>query len=338
MRGLFIVVGLTLAAAPALAQAAEPKAADQTVIKKKRKRLPRIIARALGIVTSTVVQTEAQPPPRPPRNYFSLIPEPLLIAELETRHSAPGPFSARVERVSRGLLGAPYLLGALGEGAGTSDPDPRYRLDAFDCTTLVETVIALAHHEHPRGVARLLDQVRYTNGKPDFDHRRHLMTSQWIPELVKEGWLKDITRQVGESEAKTMPFKLSERRWKRRHIAKALVLPDESVPRGTFDLDYLPTAAALSLAARIPSGTIFNIVHVDWQASPDLITHQGLIITRPGSKVRYVRHASPISKRVVDVKLTKMLQRYIDKPGRWRVVGLNLLQIASKTPALHNAN
>ncbi len=329
MRGLCIVIILALSAAPALAQPAETA---KPALKKKKKRMPRIIARALGIVTSTVVQTEAQPPPRPPRNYFSLIPDPVLVAELETRHAAPGPFSSRVERVSRGLLGAPYLLGALGEGPGTSDPDPRFRLDAFDCTTFVETVIALAHHDHPKGAARLLDLVRYTGGKTEFDHRRHLMTSQWIPELVKEGWLKDVTKQVGKAKTKTIHFELSKRRWQKRHIAKALVLPKERVPRGTFDLDYLPTTAALALASKIPPGTIINIVHVDWQASPDLITHQGLIITRPGSKIRYVRHASPISKRVVDVKLTKMLQRYIDKPGRWRVVGMNLLQIASEAP------
>jgi len=328
------LVALSLSVA-SVATAAAPPQAPETKTTPKKKRLPRIIARALGIVTSTVAQTKAQAPPRPAKNYFNLIPEPLLIAELEARHAQPGPLSARVERVSRGLLGAPYLLGALGEGQGTSDPDPRFRLDAFDCTTLVETVIALTRHDHPEGAARLLDKIRYIDNKTAFNDRRHLMTSQWIPGLVKEGWLKDITAEVGGDQTRTIKFNLSKKRWQRRHIAKALVLPEHKVPQGVFPLKYLPTAQALLRAKQIPAGTIINVVRADWAASPDLITHQGVIIVPPGGTQRYVRHASPLAKRVVDEELEHMLQRYIDKPGNWSVQGVNLLSIQpDKEPPL----
>lgn len=334
---LSLCLALALAA-PSVARA-EDTATATTAVKKKKRRLPRVIARALGIVTSTVAQTEAQQPGRTPRNYFSLLPEPLLVAELEARHAAPGPYSARVERVTRGMLGAPYLLGALGEGErepdvdrARFDPDPRFRLDAFDCTTFVETALAMSLADHPDAAARLLDRIRYEEGKVAFDWRRHLMTSQWIPGLVAEGWFEDITKKIGGAQTRTIHLDLSEARWKMRHIAKALVLPESRVPRGTFDLDYLPTKAALELSEKIPPGTVINVVRADWVKSPDVITHQGIVVLQPGGKERYVRHASPLAKRVVDEPLARMLGRYLNKPGNWKVVGVNLLKMSEQAP------
>src|ERR1035437_2644460 len=55
-------------------------------------------------------------------------------------------FAEILNQVSAALLGKPYQLGPLGEGKfGAEDPDPLYRLDAFDCTTFIETVMANAY-------------------------------------------------------------------------------------------------------------------------------------------------------------------------------------------------
>ena len=48
----------------------------------------------------------------------------------------------RLELATRPFVGAPYVLSPLGEGdLGGTDPDPRLRFDAFDCTTFVETAL-----------------------------------------------------------------------------------------------------------------------------------------------------------------------------------------------------
>src|SRR5205807_1023124 len=85
--------------------------------------------------------------------------------------------AARAEAVSGFLLGRPYVLSPLGEGGGL-DKDPRFRLDAFDCVTYVETVIALANAKSVEEARALIDDIRY-DGPPDFDHRNHYVEAQW---------------------------------------------------------------------------------------------------------------------------------------------------------------
>src|SRR5690606_32543867 len=51
----------------------------------------------------------------------------------------------RVDKLSSIFLGSDYVGDPLGEGeSGVYDRDPLYRFDAFDCTTYVETVLALS--------------------------------------------------------------------------------------------------------------------------------------------------------------------------------------------------
>ena len=296
-----------------------------------KKPIPRLFRRALGLETATVAQTEAQPPPKRPWSWYAQLPEPLVAAELRARHAEGGDLAARAERVTRGLLGAPYLLSALGEGEGF-DPDPRLRLDAFDCTTFVETALALTWRDELGAATQLLDDVRYVRGEVGFETRRHLMTSQWIPGLVADGFVEDVTRAVGGDGARTVHFELTEARWTQRTIARALPLPAARVPFGTYDLDYLPLEVALQRLDEIPSGAILNVIRADWRPAPDVVTHQGLVIRRDGVDGPLVRHASPISRRVIDEPLKRMLERYRDRPRKWRVIGVNLLRIRAPDP------
>lgn len=280
--------------------------------------------------TSTRAQLTAQPPPYRPLNLYALLPRDALVAELERRHNASDDFPALLERVTRGLVAAPYLLSPLGEGEAP-DPDPRLRLDAFDCTTFVETAIALARCDALPDVERELDLIRYRGDAPSFATRRHLMASDWVPGLIAAGFVEDITAEVGGARVEEIALVLDADRWRRRRIARSLVLPEEEVPRGTFRLPYLPIAAALERAPSFPPGTILSVVRRDVPYSPEVITHQGLILTRPGEVGRVVRHASPISKRVIDEPLEKMLARY-QKPKGWPIVGVHLLRVVDPTP------
>lgn len=271
--------------------------------------------------TSTVARASG-----PALNWYSLISPDEVEAELEQRHLLGGELPEILERVTRGLVAAPYLLSPLGEGSGV-DPDPRFRLDAFDCTTFVETAVAMTLCDQLPEARALLDRIRY-HGPPSFGTRRHLMTSQWIPGLIEAGYLVDITRQVGRARTKTVQLELTEARWSRRRVAKELTL--DEVPYGTWSLDYLPVAELEHFADRIPAGTIINVVRADAPSSPDLITHQALVLARPDG-TRFVRHASPVSKRVVDETITKIITRY-QKPRAWPILGLNLLTLAPAEP------
>lgn len=275
--------------------------------------------------TSTGTVAGPQPPPYKPFNLFSLLGKDALVAEIERRHLKAETYPELLELVSRGLVAAPYLLSPLGEGT-LPDPDPRFRMDAFDCTTFVETAIAMARCDDLREVERVLDDVRYA-GEPGFEHRRHLMTSQWIPGLIDAGYVEDITEQVGGDRTKWIDLKMTKRRWERRRVARSLKLEADRVPTGRFRLPYLTVADLKKLLKKIPPGTIINVVRENRLAYPDVITHQGLVIHKPGvGEIPIVRHASPVSKRVIDETLAHMLMRYT-RPRKWPIIGMNILRV-----------
>jgi len=247
-----------------------------------------------------------------------------LPRAVEAARSDEGSFAERLERLTRPFLGAPYLLSPLGEEA-RPDLDPRIRGDAFDCTTFVETALALARD--PSKPRASLDRVRY-DGPPRFENRRHLIESQWLPGLEAEGLIEDLTATLPG--ARTLRYTLDDARWRRRRIARKLVLPEDKIPFGTRSLSYLPLAAVQGALHEIPAGTIVNAVRVDWAGSPVLITHQGIVFVR--GEERYVRHASPVSKRVIDEPLAKVLRRY-EKPRKWPYLGLNFARILPGPPS-----
>jgi hypothetical protein len=277
--------------------------------------------------SATVSTTRPQVPPIKPTHLYARLGADDLQAELDMRRKAGGPPSAKLERLTQGLVGAPYLLSPLGEGI-PPDPDPTFRLDAFDCTTLVETAIALARTEKLADARALMDRIRYMDGKPSFGSRRHLMTSEWIPGLVKEGFVEDVTASVGGKRTRWIKLQLDDERWKKRRIAKTLALASSEIPRGTFPLPYIPISAVLDDPRRIPPGTILSVVRIDVPWSPDVITHQGLVLMK--GKTRIVRHASPVAKRVIDEPLEHMMHRYLrpqPKGKRWPIAGIHLLRI-----------
>ena len=280
--------------------------------------------------TSTAAMTEPQPAPWKPFNLYSLLRPDDLVAELERRHLEGGDYPELLERVTRGLVAAPYLLSPLGEGQG-QDVDPTFRLDAFDCTTFVETAMALASCDELGQAERALNHIRYKNDAQVFSERRHLMVAQWIPGLTEAGFLEDITEQVGGDQTIHMNFEMTARRWKRRRVAKDLQLPRAELPVGNFVLPYLTIEDAKALVKKVPPGTIVNVVRENHPAYPNVITHQGLIVNRPGSRIPVVRHASPVSKRVIDETLDHMLMRYL-RPRKWKIIGVNYLRVVPPNP------
>lgn len=237
------------------------------------------------------------------------------------------PVVDRLETLTRVFVGAPYVLSPLGEGIkGTPDPDPRLRLDAFDCTTFVETALALARTSSLAALGDVLDRLRY-RGLPSYETRRHLTESAWIPDLVASGELEDITAQVGGDRTITSTFTLDASRWKRRSIARTLELPESALPTGPHPLAYIPIDALPGL--QIPPGTIVNVVREDVPWAPTRITHQGLALRDPRTGKLMVRHASPVAKRVVDEPIENMIRRYLHPKveRKWKPVGVNLLRV-----------
>src|SRR4051794_15807463 len=97
-----------------------------------------------------------------PRGPFRAPSSDEVRTELRRLHKGAAPLAARIEAVSERFLGTPYKLGPLGEGPdGEFDRDPLARYDQFDCTTLVETTLALALESDLTAAERTLQKIRY---------------------------------------------------------------------------------------------------------------------------------------------------------------------------------
>lgn len=229
----------------------------------------------------------------------------------------------RLVDVTDAFVGAPYVLSPLGEGAGAApDADPLVRWDAFDCTTFVETAMSLALADDLAEAKRLLEVIRYRDARVDYLARRHFPEAEWIPELIKLGFLQDITREIAGAEAVVEKKKIDVAVWKKNKSDKTPALPDERIPSGEFALDVWPLKLAHKGMDKIPVGTVMNIVRVDYSTVPVRVSHQALVIEKNGK--RYVRHAADrMFHSVVDEPIDHFFVR-MEKYGKWPVTGVHL--------------
>ncbi|HUA36747.1 MAG TPA: N-acetylmuramoyl-L-alanine amidase-like domain-containing protein [Candidatus Binataceae bacterium] len=98
---------------------------------------------------------------------------------------------SRIDVLSQQFLGRPYKSNPL---IGSIDTDEVLvaSLDAFDCVTYIETVLALARaHSVDDFVARLR-KLRYDRGIVKWERRNHYMTD-WISNNVRDGIVTRIS-------------------------------------------------------------------------------------------------------------------------------------------------
>jgi hypothetical protein len=246
--------------------------------------------------------------------------------ESSMEQSRDKPIPERLVQVTDSLVGAPYVISPLGEGqAHREDSDPRIRLDAFDCTTFVETGIAFSMADNFSEAKSLLDVIRYKDGNAHFLGRRHFPESEWIPELIAMGFLKDVTRAVAKDETRVESKKLNVALWEARRKKILSELPLQRIPQGEFTLDVWPLKKARKNYKRIPSGTVLNLVRINRKSVPVRVTHQGLVVEIAGKL--YMRHAADrMYHSVVDEPLDAFLSRMLAY-RKWPVAGIHLLSV-----------
>jgi hypothetical protein len=246
-----------------------------------------------------------------------------LNAGLERRTAGP----ERAAWASRLLVGTRYQLSPLGDREGPA-AGPRFRLDAFDCVTFVETVIALGNSANTSQAGRLLDDIRY-DGPPDYTHRNHYIEAQWIPANLRKGWISEGTRAIAGPLARPAKKQLTPATW-RAAERFGYVLPDlpkDQRPLGVFTLDIVPLGRLSEIGPRIPEGTLLFVLRSDRPGRPYRVTHAGVVVA--GSRgERYLRHASDVPGvlRVRDEPLDQFAARNA-RYHAWPVSGVSLFAI-----------
>ena len=271
--------------------------------------------------------------------------ETLIQAENALPHSD---LSARLELVSQSFLGKPYLVGGpLGEGPiAKYDQDPLFRFDGFDCTTFIETTLALAlSHDFPEFFGKLL-KLRYQNGLVSFTTRNHFVELDWNPNNIAAGYFVDRTLDIGTSADQSIAVQnFSKRAWYQALPLSSLKLPGlapalletrlnelhqegEAFADVTSQLPYLKKSSLLALRQALPVPAVLNIVRQLPSAKANVmvrVTHQVLLLTV--NSELHVRAASSRAQvmRVIDLPYEAYVQSLIDSPS---TLGVNVLQVS----------
>lgn len=272
--------------------------------------------------------------------------------------------SERALEASRLLLGKPYFLGPQGEGAnGDVDKKPISTFQQLDCTTYVESVLALAFTP-PKSASGetdyrfFLKDIKYSDpNEVSFVNRNHFPELHWIPNSEKKQYLKDVTLEIDPTAPERIEWidldgwftnqakafadqirvleagsdadkkqKISELEGKIAGLNRAS--PNKKVtPLGR--VRYVPLTALLTKSVQDKIKTekilVFNLVKNE-HTLKDLnliISHQGFVIERDGKL--YFRHASR-GTQTLDIPFENYIQERL-KDTVWPTLGFNLMRI-----------
>ncbi len=256
-------------------------------------------------------------------------------ADILLRFSEETSVTKRLDVISKIFVGLPYGKGGpLGEGPqGKYDQDPLYRFDTFDCTTYLETIMALAMTREVSEFEITLDKIRYENGEIDYLKRNHFTDLQWIPFNVQNGTMSEINHLIASpKEILIAEALINFPGWLRSIKSDQIIVPMASQEEKESLVEELhaeavnykarvarvPYVAISTILARpeilnkIPTGTVVNFVRPNWDLTQVAGTHQNIshqaFLFRIG-KVLYQRHAST-SGKVEEVPFIDYLKRF----------------------------
>jgi len=190
----------------------------------------------------------------------------------------------RLEQISRRFLGRPYVEGPLGGGADVPEV-LRITLEAFDCVTYLEAVLALACSATLNDFVVTVRRIRYEREEIDWFHRNHYMTD-WARNNEAEGFIANLTAGPATIE-KTCTLDL---------------IP--GLPAKTAAFNYFPKRSLLHVAELVETGDLMFFV----STRSDLdVFHSGLLIKREAQMM--LRHATRSIGAVIEQDLREFVAK-----------------------------
>jgi hypothetical protein len=195
-------------------------------------------------------------------------------------------FGERIARISELFLGRPYEQGALGGGPNLPE-ELRASLEAFDCVTYIEVVLALACASTTDQFIDAIRRIRYQHAQIDWFHRNHYMVD-WAANNEECGSIENLTfGSLSDDKSCTLDL-----------IA--------GIPTKTASFRYFPTRTLNTIVERIKTGDL--IFFVSTRTDLDVF-HTGLLIKREGDA--FLRHATRTANVVIEQILSDFVSRNI---------------------------
>ncbi len=201
-----------------------------------------------------------------------------LLDELSARTQ----LADRIDQISERFLGRPYVEAPLGGGAGLPEVFT-VSLNAFDCVTYIETVIACALSRTLNEVVDTIRELRYESGEIAWSHRNHYMID-WARRNESRGFIQNITTGEGTIEK----------------TCKVDTIP--GLPAKTISFRYFAKHSLAKVEAIARTGDL--IFFVSEKDTLDVF-HTGLLIKRGDSML--LRHATRTAGAVIEQPLIEFV-------------------------------
>lgn len=214
-----------------------------------------------------------------------------------------------VAEAARMLVGKPYQ-------AGTLEQEPEMttvNIDAFDCTTFVETCLAMALTVESRrsswhDFVYNLERIRYRGGNADgYPSRLHYI-SDWIVDNSHRGILQEVTDRIGHADytVKTLDFMSGH-----RDAYKALKDSANFAGIKNVEVGYRSHRFPIIKPQNLKSADIRegDIIAIATTTKGLDVTHIGIAVILDG--VPHLIHASSKAGKVIEDPVS--LQKYLRK-------------------------
>lgn len=225
----------------------------------------------------------------------------LIFLEKQKIAAQENSLTAKTLAVAQSFLGTPYVSGTLDVNA---NEQLVVNLRQLDCWTLVENSFAIAQTDGSDFQTYLahLQQFRYWGGVVDGYGSRIHYFSGWLLQAEKNGFLRDLTKEMGGIPYRKKTSYITARPDKYPKIKNAAVRRDLLAAEKRINAHawhYIPKAKVAAMEHLIQEGDLIILT----SAKRDLdIAHQGFAVRRNGRI--HVLNASSLSKRVVISKQT----------------------------------
>ena len=240
----------------------------------------------------------------------------------------------RIMTLARKNIGQPYELYLLGElPFEPYDPQPIYCLGKSDCLVFTEHTYAMAlSHDWP-SFMRMLQRIRYRDGKLGVATRNHYTEADWN---ISNRWLvEDITAKLAGDTAVKFHEKID-----RTKFFKSRYKLDVQVPVEEHDDIYLPYAEIGRAKGELRDGDFVNIVRAtskphsseqnEVYGGTAFVGHVGLIGHGPNGEVHLIHSSEPkVREEPIDQYIARSTRdlKAKDAAGKPRLVGFKFLRL-----------
>ncbi|MCI0332702.1 MAG: DUF1460 domain-containing protein [Planctomycetes bacterium] len=245
----------------------------------------------------------------------------------------------RIIHLARRNIGQPYEIYLLGEMPFEPyDPQPLYCLGKSDCLVFAEHTYAMALSHNWPSFMKMLQRIRYRDGKIGVATRNHYTEADWN---ISNRWLvEDITEKLADGKAVTFEQKIDRAKFLKNRYKLDVDIPIEKHKDSFLRFEDIDRAKGA-----LQDGDFVNIVRgtVNKDAPPSELSntfggsawvgHVGMIVLGDYGEVHLIHSSEPrVREEPIDEYIARSTKnmKELDAKGKPRLLGFKFLRLRDR--------